>query len=368
MVLKKSSVAIKLSVRPILRLLAATAAVAVTVALPLNWGQVARALTLVSAGLRQPEQAAAVLGAHLTTETEPTVQIIQLPDKTNKSPTQKPQPTTPVYPTALSITPPGADGSGGKIYEKKMTTGDTLLTGIATLNRSGTSVDIAAALKRALSQRWQQTDAPQVLLIHTHTTEGYMLYDAGYYNAADRARTKDEQRNVCAVGEAVKAALTAQGITALHDTTIHDSPQYSGAYTRSAKTVQTYLKKYPTIQIVLDLHRDAIMEGDSGLVKPTVTIDGRKAAQMMLIAGVVSTKNLPHKHWEQNLTLATRWQKALTDAYPGIMRPLNTVASRYNQHLSPGYLLVEVGSEGNTLDEAVYSGYLLGKTLAELLR
>ena len=351
-----------------MRVLTSAAALAVVVSLPLNWGQVARALTLVAAGLRQPEQAAAVLGAHLSAETTPTVQIIQLPEKPNKAQPQTPVTPTPVLPDALSIDPPGADGSGGKIYEKKMSTGDTLLTGIATLNRSGTSVDIAAALKRDLSQRFKKTDAPQVLLIHTHTTEGYMLYDAGYYNAADRARTKDEQRNVCAVGEAVKDALAAQGITALHDTTVHDSPQYTGAYSRSAKTVQRYLEQYPTIQVVLDLHRDAIMEGESGLVKPTVTIDGRKAAQMMLIAGVVSTKSLPHKHWEQNLTLAARWQKALTDAYPGILRPLNTVASRYNQHLSPGYLLVEVGSEGNTLDEAVYSGYLLGKTLAELLR
>jgi stage II sporulation protein P len=170
------------------------------------------------------------------------------------------------------------------------------------------------------------------------------------------------------VGEAVKHTLEQAGIGVIHDTTVHDDPQYSGAYSRSAETVQKNLKKHPTIRVVLDLHRDAIMEGDTGLVKPTVKVNGRKAAQMMIIAGVVSTAALPHKNWEQNLTLAARWQQALNREYPGLMRPLNTVASRYNQQLSAGYLLVEVGSEGNTLAEAVYSGQLLGKTLAELLR
>ena len=110
------------------------------------------------------------------------------------------------------------------------------------------------------------------------------------------------------------------------------------------------------------------MEGTNGLVKPTVTIDGKKAAQMMIIAGVVGTEALPNPHWEQNLAFAAQWQKLLTERYDGLMRPLSTVGSRYNQHLHAGYLLVEVGSEGNTVDEAVYSAQLLGTTLAELLK
>ena len=365
--------------RPLLRLLAAAAGTAVLLALPLNWGQVGRTLTLLAAGLRQPEGAATVLAGRLTAaEKRPPAQTIVTPPAATEPAVSEPDtgdttaPQLPDMPavsqTVLSVTPPGADGSGGKIYELKMPDGEDLLEGIAIQNRSGKAVDIAAALRRELPQRWQDTAEPQVLIIHTHTTEGYMLYDAGYYNAADRARTRDERRNVCAVGEAVKHTLEQAGIGVIHDTTVHDDPQYSGAYSRSAETVQKNLKKYPSIRVVLDLHRDAIMEGDTGLVKPTVKVNGRKAAQMMIIAGVVSTAALPHKNWEQNLTLAARWQQALNEAYPGLMRPLNTVASRYNQQLSTGYLLVEVGSEGNTLAEAVYSGQLLGKTLAELLR
>ena len=205
-----------------------------------------------------------------------------------------------------------------------------------------------------------------MLIVHTHTTESYMTYDAGYCNPSDRARTRDHKKNVCAVGEAVRLTLAEEGIAAIHDTTVHDSPVYSGAYSRSAATARAYLEKYPTIRVVLDLHRDAVMEGDA-VVKPTATVNGRKAAQMMLITGVVSTDALPHPQWQDNLTLSTRLHQALCGVSPDLMRPLNTVASRYNQHLSAGWLLVEMGAEGNTVAEAVYAGQILGRTLATLL-
>ena len=254
---------------------------------------------------------------------------------------------------------------GGRVVERTMNTGDRG-KGVAITNRSGTAVDIGAALNRALSLRWEQTDQPQVLILHTHTTEGYMTYAADYYNAEDRHRTHDHTRNVCAVGEALRLALAAYGIVAIHDTTVHDSPVYSGAYTRSAETAKAYLEQYPSIRVVLDLHRDSVEEGGA-LVRPTAVVEGKKAAQMMLITGVVSTEGLPHPRWEQNLTLAAHWQAALDGVSPDLMRPLNLTASRYNQHLSPGWVLVEVGAEGNTIEEAVYSAQILGRTLAELL-
>lgn len=345
---------------------AVLAAVAVVSALPFDWARVGRAATLLAAGLQQPHNAAQVLGERLTPDDTAQSEAVMAPPST----TPPADDHTTVYTTEAqsvpAVTPPKADGSGGKIYEQKLDTGDTRKYGIATRNSSGKAVDIAAALATELTPTFTDTDAPQVLIIHTHTTEAYMTYDAGYYNAGDRERTTDLARNVCAVGDAMVRTLAAYGIAAIHDTTVHDSP-YSGAYTRSAKTVQGYLEQYPSIQVVLDLHRDALMEGESGLVKPTVTIDGKKAAQMMIIAGVLSTDALPNPHWQQNLALAAQWQKTLTDRYDGLMRPLSTVGSRYNQHLHAGYLLVEVGSEGNTVAEAEYSGELLGKTLAELL-
>ena len=373
--MKKEGKRIRTLRRWILRATAAAAAVVLLLAAPLDWGQVSRTLTVLAAGMRRPAGAAVLLEERLhATERAPAANALQTPPSTTEPPSDSAAPpkteeaNKPVSaPAVPTIAPPKEDGSGGKIHERKMNTGDRLPISIATLNRSGTSVDVAAALKRELPIQWADTAEPQVLLIHTHTTEGYMLYDAGYYNADDRARTQDKSRNVCAVGEAVKRVLEQAGIGVIHDTTVHDDPQYTGAYTRSAETVKKNLEKYPSIQVVLDLHRDAVMEGESGLVKPTVTVNGKKAAQMMLLAGVVSTKVLPHNNWEKNLTFAARLQQALDKGCPDLMRPLNLMASRYNQQLSTGYLLVEVGSEGNTLEEAVYSGELLGKTLAELL-
>jgi len=349
---------------------------AVALIAPVNWGQMGRSAALVAISLRRPEQAVALLEKRLFAGTVQTVtppvafapegdSLGERGDTTQVDvPTAAPPAATPPI---TMIAPPGNKGDGGKVVEKKMDTGNTLDTGIATVNRSGKAVDIAAALGQELPFGWAQTKEPQVLILHTHTTEGYMTYDAGYYNSGDRNRTKDHTKNVCAVGEAVRLALEAAGIAAIHDTTVHDNPVYSGAYNRSAATARDYLEKYPTIQVVLDLHRDAVMEGDTTIVKPTATVEGKKAAQMMLITGVVTTDALPHPHWQKNLTFSTHLQQALCGVSPDLMRPLNTVASRYNQHLSPGWVLVEVGSEGNTVEEAVYAGQILGRTLAALL-
>lgn len=354
------------------RTVAMVAGLTILLCLPVNWNGLGTALTLAAAAVGQPQNAAALLETRLqprpVTDKGGAEALLTGGEASRPGASGD---TTAVDTGSLStvapVTVPEENGTGGKIYERVLDTGDTVAQPVAVRNRSAKTVNITDALTTQIQNPFTDTDEPQVLIIHTHTTEGYMQYDAGYYNAGDRERTQDHTRNVCAVGQAVADALEAAGIAVLHDTTVHDSPQYTGAYNRSAETVQKYLDKYPTVRVVLDLHRDAVMEGDTGLVKPTATVSGKKAAQMMFIVGVADTAALPHPYWQQNLALAAQWQKALTDIEPTLMRPLNTVASRYNQHLCPGYLLVEVGSEGNTVAEAVYSGQLLGKTLAELL-
>lgn len=344
------------------------AAVAMAVCMPVEWAALGRGVTLTAAALYQPQNTAALLGKRL--ESHPTVSVrpsLQEMPHAAPSTDDRTQPQTD-QPTNAPVTVPAQDGTGGSIITRTLDPGDTLTHPVAVRNRSNRAVDIEAALATTFAGKFEANGEPEVLIVHTHTTEGYMTYDAGYYNAADRERTSDNSRNVCAAGQAVAATLQKAGIGVLQDTTVHDSPKYTGAYDRSAATVQKQLKKHPTIKVVLDLHRDAVMEGDTALVKPTVTVNGRAAAQMMFVVGVTHTAQLPHPYWEQNLALAAQWQKALTDLSPGLMRPLNTVQSRYNQHLAPGYLLVEVGSEGNTVDEAVYAGQLLGQTLADLLK
>ena len=360
------------------RILAAVAVVALCVALPalpLDWNGLVRQAACLSAGIRQPygaasmmeqslfNQPAAPVDTTLTAPADPSHQWNGADTGLLDLPAAAPAVT---LPEILLIDPPGNKKNGGKIVTRKMNTGNRAKNGIATVNRSGKKEDIPAALTAELTQTFENTDAPQVLILHTHTTEGYMTYDGGYYNDGDRDRTRDHRKSVVAVGEAIRLTLAAAGITAIHDTTIHDQPQYSGAYGRSADTAAAILEKYPTIKVVLDIHRDAILE-DGAVVKPTATVAGKPAAQMMLITGTVDTKALPHPRWRENLALSTHLQAALDKVSPDLMRPLNTVASRYSQHLSSGWVLVEVGAEGNTVAEAVYSGQILARTLAQLL-
>ena len=337
------------------------------------WGE---RIALLSVGFQQPEGGAELLSERL--DRQPAKGNVSVGSTTSASTagtaaTQgKPgageqQPGSDV-PAVTPSTVPTRGPKGGVVEEQRLTIGSSFIDGVAVKNSSGTTVDIAAQLKIKPKLTIKKTGEPQVLIVHTHTTESYMTYYAGYYNDADVARSKDEKRNVCAVGEVVAAQLRAAGIGVIHDTAVHDSPQYTGAYDRSAATVQKNMKEHPTIQVVIDLHRDAIMRNASTKVKPTVTIGGRKAAQMMIITGVLDTKALPHPNWRENLRLTLRLQQALHTQYEGIIRPMSLVGSRYNQHLAPGAMLVEVGTDANTLDEAVYSGEILGKTLAQVLK
>lgn len=353
---------------------AAVAAVCLTLpALPLDWSGLARQAACLSAGIRRPYGAAAMMEQSLFSEPAsptappPAAEAPHVWDGADTGLLELPAVAPAVtLPEILSVSPPGNKKNGGKVVARKMSSGDRSKYGIATVNRSGKKEDIPAALAAELTQTFEDTDAPQVLILHTHTTEGYMTYDGGYFNEGDRDRTRDHRKNVVAVGEAIRLTLAAAGITAIHDTTVHDQPQYAGAYGRSADTAAAILKKHPTIKVVLDIHRDAVLE-NGAVVKPTATVGGKKAAQMMLITGTVDTAALPHPRWRENLALSTQLQAALDEVSPDLMRPLNTVASRYSQHLSPGWVLVEVGAEGNTVAEAVTSGQILADTLVKLL-
>ena len=207
---------------------------------------------------------------------------------------------------------------------------------------------------------------PAVLLYHTHTTEGYELLDRDWYAADTTSRTTDESRNVVRVGTAIAEALERAGFRVIHDKTVHDT-RYSGAYDRSRATVQKYLERYPHLSVVLDVHRDAIQENNGVKIKPVAEISGKKAAQIMIIAGSEGGSVTDFPDWEQNLRFALRLQDACERAAPGLTRPLFFCHRQYNMDMTPCSLLVEFGSEANTLEEAVYAGALFGSALAQLL-
>lgn len=220
------------------------------------------------------------------------------------------------------------------------------------------TIDFAKELAEAPAVKIQKNStAPQVLIYHTHTTESYDCV----------ARSTDLTKSVCAVGDRIAEQLQAAGIGVLHDKTVHDYPAYDGSYDRSIVTMQNDMKKYPGIQVTLDIHRDAMHRDDGTALKTTTVIDGKKAAQIMIISGCDDDGTLKYPNWEYNLRLALRFQKALSDTYPSLARPLDFTARKYNEDITKGSLLIEIGTDVNTLDEAEYSGELLGKVLAQVL-
>lgn len=231
------------------------------------------------------------------------------------------------------------------------------------------------SIEKILQTPWNETltsdsQTVQVLIMHTHTTESYEPFDRDYYDENYSARTLDENFNMIKVGNAIAKTLSENGIGVVHDTTIHDYPSYNGSYERSAETVKTWLERYPTIKVVLDVHRDAIertIDGETVRVKPTTEIDGKKAAQLMIIAGCDDGKmNMPN--YKENLRFAAALQDRLETDSPTLTRPLMFDYRKYNQNLTTGSILVEMGGHANSLDEAVYSGELLGKSLSTLLK
>ena len=157
-------------------------------------------------------------------------------------------------------------------------------------------------------------------------------------------------------------------IKAIHSTVYHDTPMFTGSYKRSAETIKKILEKNPSIKVVLDIHRDTIECKDKKRIKPTVKIDGRKAAQVMIISGCDTDGSLNYPNWAENLKFSLKLQREIETLYPGLTRSLLFTHARYNQHLTNGSTLIEVGSDANTLDEAVYSGILIGKALSRLLK
>lgn len=222
-------------------------------------------------------------------------------------------------------------------------------------------------LEESFDLGFTETGEPQVLLLHTHATESFERYDNTVYDTRNTWRSTDNNNNMAAVGSAMQQVLEEEGIEVLHDTTQHDYPSYNGSYERSAKTITKYLEEYPSIKVVLDLHRDAMERENQAIVKPVAVIDGRKAAQIMIISGCDDgSMNMPS--WYENLRFAAAFQDSMERMYPDLTRPVYLCYRKYNMDLSNGSLLLEFGSNANTLDEAVYSAQLAGKALAGLIK
>ncbi len=244
----------------------------------------------------------------------------------------------------------------------------TLASGAQVLNCTHVSDDelLSASMELPQFDIELYSDEPQVLIVHTHTTESYEPYSRSYYDASFPTRTRDAEHNMIAVGEVLAETLAEHGISVLHDGTVHDHPSYTGSYDRSEATIRAALEEYPSIKVVIDLHRDAMAEADGTRIAPVTQIDGRTAAQFMIIAGCDDGRfNMPD--YMENYKLAALFQNFAGAMYPGLARAVLFDYRNYNQHVTTGSLLIEVGSHANSLDEALYCAELLGNSMARAL-
>ena len=227
-------------------------------------------------------------------------------------------------------------------------------------NASSYTLDPDKLLQAPLD--WELTGSePTVLILHSHGSESYR----GSCDNETTYRTLEESKNMLAVGQQVASLLEQAGIRVIHDRTIHDYPSYNGAYNHSRTQTNEYLQQYPSIRLVLDLHRDAMEDGNGKQISTTVTIDGKSSAQLMMVVGS-SAGGLNHPNWQENMALAMKLHAQLEKIYPGICRPISFRSQRFNQDLSTGAMLIEVGAAGNTLAEALTAADCLAQAIISL--
>ena len=255
----------------------------------------------------------------------------------------------------------------GTIVEKKFDASSATSTykNISVRNTTPShSINIESSLNGECNLDIADKSAPTVLIFHTHTTECYQLMDKGWYTRDFELRSDDLSRNMVRVGDAVSEELQKAGIGVIHDTEIHDRA-YTGAYDRSRETILKIMEENPSVKIVLDVHRDAIEQSDGTRIKPTTTVNGRKAAQIMIIAGWEDGKGV--FNGDVGFVTALKLQQTAETMYPGLMRPILFSARKYNMDVTPCSVLLEFGSDSNTIAEAEYSGHLMGKAIVEFI-
>lgn len=264
----------------------------------------------------------------------------------------------------IPLTAPQQENTGVLERTSQGDEGMTQAEGVYLLNKTKTAVS-EQDLLAPISITWQ--DGPQILILHTHGSEAYTQSGEDTYEESDPYRTTDCTKNVVRVGEEMAMELRAHGFRVLHDTNLYDYPSYNEAYDRSAAAIKQWLEQYPSIQLVLDVHRDALV-GEGGEPYALVSTEaGKKVAQIMLVLGSEDGGN-PHPSWKKNLALGAYLQRNMVKNYTALARPMVLRSGRFNQHLAPAALLVEVGGHGNTLQQAIDGARLWADSAARSLK
>ena len=223
-----------------------------------------------------------------------------------------------------------------------------------------------AALLAQPTQMDFSGQGPHVLIVHTHGSEAYTPSPGLSYTATTAYRTLDTDKSVIAVGKRLAETLEKSGIAVIHDTKINDYPSYNSSYWNTLRQIEQWKAQYPSLQMVIDIHRDGAEDDRGNALALSTQAGGESCARLMLVVGT-DQGGLSHGNWQENLANALKLQSVLEGAYPGLCRPIDLRTERFNQHAAPGSILVEVGSHGNTLPQALASAELLGKSIATMI-
>lgn len=261
-------------------------------------------------------------------------------------------------------------GTAGNIVERTFVDMNSQVQygNVKVQNRTLKKINIKKILAEGANLKIADKSKPTVLIYHTHTHESYVMLEKGRYMKGETTQSSDSAQNVVRVGDAITAQLEKAGFKVIHDTSVHDD-EYTEAYANSGKTIDKILKKYPSVDVTIDVHRDSIgVDGDSKARTSAVnTVNGKKAAQVMIVTGCEEgyVKNFPN--WYDNLHFALGLQKQIESEYSGLTRPVFFSERRYDMYKTKNSVLIEFGSDGNTLEQAVYSGKMVGEALANYL-
>ena len=248
--------------------------------------------------------------------------------------------------------------------KKALGKGET--SGISIKNETSYKIDVSSLLSEDLNIDMTKS-GPKVLIVHTHGSEAYTGEGKDFYIKGTGDRNTDTSFNVVAVGDDVTKILEKKGIEVIHDRNMHDVPNYNKSYASSLSAIEKYKAEYPSICVVLDIHRDAIVYSDGTKAKTVTEIDGKNAAQLMFVVGT-NAGGLTHDNWRENLKFAVKLQDAISKKYSSLMRSINLRRERFNGHTTKGSIIIEVGTSGNTLSEAKYGAGLAAGVIGDFLK
>lgn len=243
----------------------------------------------------------------------------------------------------------------------------TELPNLNIINRTKFKVSLKDYLVNPFPINTEINDSPLVLIVHTHGSESYLENGYEFYSPEETFRSREKEKTVVHIGEVLSEKLNSLGISTIHDETMYDLTDFNKSYNYSREGIKKTLELYPSIRFVIDIHRDSVFDSNGNNIKPLTILNGKKCAQLMLVIGT-NEGGSDHPDWRDNLTFATHLQQKMNDYYPTLARPINLRSAAFNQALTKGSILLEVGSCGNTIEEAENAILLFAQAYASLLK